>query len=85
MLVVQHHPDRPLTQLGRVSPMSCHSSILSRIGASTRPGVIHFSDFFRDWMVFAPNLSDPLDMLWSWDGRTPLMMRSSGGSVISSG
>jgi len=41
MLVVQHHPDRPLTQLGRVSPMSCHSSILSRIGASTRPGVIH--------------------------------------------
>jgi hypothetical protein len=43
--MVEHHPDRPLTQLVRVLPspllMTCHSSILSKAGASTKPGAAH--------------------------------------------
>src|SRR5690606_27408946 len=30
MLMIEHHPHRPLTQLGRVSPMSWHNSILPK-------------------------------------------------------
>src|SRR5690606_1240932 len=30
VLMIEHHPHRPLTQLGRVSPMSWHNSILPK-------------------------------------------------------
>ena len=42
-LAVEHHPHRPLTQLGGISPISWHRSILSRNRASTKTGVIHIT------------------------------------------
>src|SRR3982751_1433895 len=37
-----HHPHRTLTQFGRISCRSlvCHGSILSRFGASGKPGAV---------------------------------------------
>jgi hypothetical protein len=41
MTVLEDHPDRTLTKLSRVSPMVWHFSILSKVGASIRPGALH--------------------------------------------
>jgi hypothetical protein len=38
--MIQHHPNRPLTQLIRILPLTWHDSILSKSGASTEPGVV---------------------------------------------
>src|ERR1700721_2856125 len=46
VLVIQHHPDCPLSELRRIRPARCslvvwHRSILSKEGAVTIPGAIH--------------------------------------------
>jgi hypothetical protein len=46
MLMLEQHPHRTLTKLGRIPPTtlgSCHDSILSRTGASTDPGGIQIA------------------------------------------
>jgi hypothetical protein len=40
VLLLEHHPDGPLPQLGRVPPLSGHSSNLSRVEASRNPGAV---------------------------------------------
>ncbi len=40
--VLYHHPHRPLSHLLRVPVWSCHRSILSRNGASRKPGAVHY-------------------------------------------
>ena len=41
-LVVQHHPDRALADLRRIGGCALrHGSILSRVGASGKPGAVH--------------------------------------------
>src|SRR3954471_13104200 len=40
-LVIQHHPDRALADLRRIGGCAlCHGSILSRVGASGKPGAV---------------------------------------------
>src|SRR5687767_9167826 len=40
VLVLEHHPNGPLTDLLRVHPLSCHGSNLSRVGASGMYGAV---------------------------------------------
>ena len=42
MLMLGHHPDRPLADLRGVPSLSCHGSILSRSGASDEPSPLQF-------------------------------------------
>lgn len=51
MIVTQHDPNRTLTQLTRIRPMTRHNSILSKAGvnqgnikASAEPAAVHFSN-----------------------------------------
>ncbi len=41
MLMLEHHPHRPLPQLTQVLASGRHDSILSRVGASTNLGAVH--------------------------------------------
>jgi hypothetical protein len=49
VLVLEHHPDGPLSQLLRIPPRSGHSSDLSRVGASRNPGAVQKRSPQRIW------------------------------------
>ena len=58
MPMVKHQPHRPLTYLIRVPApalllITCHHSILPKVGASKKPGAIQF--LFFDWAKDEPN------------------------------
>ena len=48
MLVIQNHPHRASSHLRRelVRCLACHGSTLSRVGASGKPGAVHFQPKF---------------------------------------